>query len=142
MSLMCILWIMFISWSYFGADIVNDKITILYIVGLLVAVWVLLKCLLTIVYVRENEIKYQSVLIPFIYKRTNFSKIKTVKIVTRSTNEGTGEPYNIMIFYGEKRKMFSVLMGTINCKKLYQATASYYGIQIEDLTIKCKQQRN
>lgn len=129
----CLLWITFISWSYFGTQVVNYKITILYIVGMLVAVWWLLKNLLVLVYVRGTNIEYQSAFVPCIYIHTNFRNINRVKISRRTTNEASGEPYDVMTFYGEKGKMFSVPMMARNSKKLYQAAASYYGIRMEDL---------
>jgi K+-sensing histidine kinase KdpD len=49
----CIVWILFISWAYIDAEVVNYKITIMYIVGVLIVIWFLLKNLLVLVYVKD-----------------------------------------------------------------------------------------
>jgi hypothetical protein len=133
----CIVWILFISWAYIDAEIVNYKITIMYIVGVLIVIWFLLKNLLVLVYVKDNDIAYQSKLIPCRYIHTNFSNVSRVKISTKTN--GTGEPgvgdgilYDVMTFYSKHGKLFSINMSATNSNKLYQKAKSHYGIKIED----------
>lgn len=137
-SILCVLLIVFFSWCFFTAETVNYKITILYILGMVVVFYFLLKNLLPIIFVNGNNIKYQNIIVPFIYQKTNFKNIKKIKLITRTThsnadnNIGGGEPYDVMIFYGNKSKLFSIIMSNKNGKQLYE-TAISHGVHIEDL---------
>jgi hypothetical protein len=134
----CIVWILFISWAYIDAEVVNYKITIMYIVGVLIVIWFLLKSLLAYVYVKDNDIAYQSKLVPCRYIHTNFSNVSRVKISTKSayltgdSAVGIDTVYDVMTFYGKHGKLFSINMSAANSNKLYQKAKSHYGIKIED----------
>ena len=66
----------------------------------------------------------------FKISKTNLSNIKRVKLVTKY-NPDWGYS-DVMIFYGEKYRLFSVGMGDVNAGKLYAAVASHYGTRIQD----------
>ena len=136
-SILCIFELIFFSWVFFTVDIINYKITTLYILGMIISLYGLLKVLLFKVLVNGDNIKYQSKIIPFIYKNINFKEINKIKIMTRTTNPdvennlGGGEPYDVMYFYGNKSKLFSVSMESKNSKRLYEVAISH-GVNIED----------
>jgi amino acid transporter len=131
-----ILWILFITISYVSADTINCKITLLYILGLLISIWCIPKALMVKVYVKDNSIKYQSKL-PFIYKKTDFNEIAKIALNTKTNGTGdigsSNETYNVITFYSKQDKLFSINMTTtVNSNKLYQKAKSHYGIKVED----------
>ena len=137
LSIVCVFAMIIFSCFFFTTDVINYKITILYILGMLVLLYGLLKVLLVKVIVNGIDIKYQNRIIPFIYKNISFKEINRIKIVTRTTNPdaennlGGGEPYDVMCFYDNKNKLFSVSMDSKNGKRLYEVSI-LHGVNIED----------
>lgn len=136
-SIICVLWMTIFSWAFFTTDVINYKRTILYVLSMIIALWSLLKVLFFKALVNGNDIKYQNIIIPFIYKNISFKEINKIKLVTRTTNPdadnnlGGGEPYDVMCFYGNKSKLFSISMNSKNGKRLYEVAISN-GVRIED----------
>ena len=85
-----------------------------------------------IVYVDNANCKYQSI-IPFAYHTINFANIKKMEIKTKDIKDADGQctgTTEFYIFYGEKRKLFTIskeLIGTIKLLKKMQS----YGILIK-----------
>lgn len=123
-------WLLFISWAYSDVALLDYRNTILYLGGVIVGLWFLLHFLRPTVCIKENEVRWQSFLFPFVYRRTNLSNIKRVKMVSKY-NPDWGY-FDVMIFYGEKYRLFSVGMGDVNAGKLYAVVASHYGTRIQD----------
>ncbi len=74
------------TWFYCASDVINYKITIVYIIGQLLVLCFGIKNILPFVYVNGRDIKYQSNIVPFFYKNIKLQDIKKIKICTRTTN--------------------------------------------------------
>lgn len=133
MSLLCVFLLVIFTWFYCSSDVINYKIMIVNIIGQLLVLCFWIKNISPLVYVNGSNIKYQCMLIPFIYRMTSFDKIKKIRMCTRITNYdggSGGEPYDIMCFYSNKGRMFSISMNAKNAKKLFNIAVSY-GVHIE-----------
>lgn len=135
-SIICLFIMIIFSWLFFTEDVINYKIAILSIFGMIILLGCILKTLLCTVLVNGNEIKYQSRIIPSIYKTISFNEINRIIIVTKTANPGAdnpsdGVPYDVMHFCGNKGRLFSVTMDSKNGKHLYEVAISH-GVHVED----------
>lgn len=133
-------WMMFISWAYFDMAFLDYRNIILYIIGVISGLWFVLHYLRSTVCIKGTEVRWQTFLFPFVYRKTNLNNIKRVRLVTKYVHDwGTSE---FMIFYGEKYRLFSVGMMDVNAEKLYAAVASHYGTSIQDQRRKTNPYKN
>ena len=137
MSVICFGALILFLCFYFTAMVVNYINIVLYVVGPLFVFWCWLKMILPFLYTNGNNVKYQSLIVPFYYKKIKLQDIKKVKIITKLTNSDSdnlmgGEPYDMMICYGEKRRLFSVSMSSKNAKQFLNLLRATYGVQIRE----------
>ncbi len=125
-------WMLFISWAYFDGAFMDFRNIILYMIGVMIGLWFVLHFLRPTVYIYEKEVRWQSIIFPFAYRKISLNNIKKVRLVTKNYYDVDRGPIDVMIFYGEKYRLFSVGMKEINAQKLYQAVASNYGTRIQD----------
>ena len=135
-----IFWMLFISWAYFDMPFFDYRNTILYIIGVISGLWFVLHYVRPTVCIRGTEVRWQTFLFPFVYRKTSINNIKRVKLVTQYIHDWGLSDF--MIFYGEKYRLFSVGMRDVNAGKLYTAVASQYGTRIQDQRTKKNPYKN